>query len=144
MVPAIAELAPLPKLFATQEEFMAGTKTMREAHDFCRVHEGHRYFGVLREGVTRYMVEVAKKEPTIRERMDRIKSEGIAPAPAAGPVPQKGIRREIWDAYDRLFAEKGEFTKADATHILLNYNNSTCGVVFGEWKRYHGHNFKMK
>lgn len=144
MVPAIAELAPLPTLFNTQEEFMAGTKTMREAHDYCRAHDGYRYFGVSKGGVTRYMVEELKKGPTTREIMDRIKSEGAAPAPSAGPVPQKGIRREIWDAYGRLFAEKGQFTKADATHILLNYNNSTCGVVFGEWKRYHGHDFKMK
>jgi hypothetical protein len=158
MVPATSDLAPLPSRFLTVADFRAGTMTLGEAIAYCKANPGWQRYGLRKEGETRFAVrpigamvadgrkpeEFDRVEPTIRERMDRIKAEGRAPVTDAGPMPQKGIRREIWDAYDRLFAEKGQFTKADAAHILLNYNNSTCGVVFGEWKRYHGHDFKMK
>jgi hypothetical protein len=143
MVPATSDLAPLPSRFLTVADFRAGTMTLGEAIAYCKANPGWQRYGLRKEGETRFAVrpigamvadgrkpeEFDRVEPTIRERMDRIKAEGRAPVTDAGPMPQKGIRREIW---------------ADAAHILLNYNNSTCGVVFGEWKRYHGHDFKMK
>lgn len=160
MAPSTVDLAPLPSRFTSIAQFRAETMTLGEAAAYCKSNPGWQYYGLSKEGESRYAVrpegalvcdgrpasEFGAVELTVRQRMDRIKAEGAvgASVAVAGPMPAKGIRREIWDAYDRLYAEKGEFTKADAVHILLNYNNSTCGVVFGEWKRYHGHDFKMK
>lgn len=147
-------LEPLPKLFPDFDSFVAGTMTYAEATAYCASNPGYVPYGLRKTnpatGVGESRFQVRKRaEPTIRERMDRIKKERAPKVDAevrnGQELPKEGTtRRKIWDVYDRLHAEKGQFTKVDAAEVFLNFNPNTCGVVFSNWRAFHGFTWKLK
>lgn len=147
-----APLEPLPKLYATFEEFVADTMTTAEAH--AAVKPGQYVYGLRKlNPATGEMVSRAQIK-SFNAGSDEKTSEILArkrnaPRPKGERVERNGVKHpsetsmgfKVWSMFDDLWSIRNEpFTRetmiAEATNRHFNVNN--VATELGLWKRFHG------
>lgn len=155
MTPA---LDALPQMFPSFGDFMLGTFTLKQAHDFCERHPGNTYYGVskrdpatgelvLRWAVRETVVKPAASavEPVKATQPKKVKAPGETrngvTAPSATSVGAK-----IWAMCDDLWSIRKEpFTKSILlmTSVNRGFNEGNTLTECSRWRKFHGMTWKL-